>query len=520
MSTRAPGCGRRATLAYAAAFGVSYLYAFPYFGALKSANELPRIFMTQEIVERRTFAIDARLPEMGSTFDVATASDGRHYPNKAPGLSLLAVPLYALAHAAAPGVAGDLRACTWLFRITLVTVPALLFLPVFLEVARRFAPADDGRGAKAALCAYGLGSMLFPYALLFMSHAPAAAAVGSAFAMAVALVRDGTRRPAYRALAVGALSGLAVLCDYEAVLGAAIVAGYAIAGAPRRRGTAVAILAGAAPFAVVLLAFQWWCFGSPWKTGYSFSPHVAHHEGWLGLVGPNRFAFWIALLAPDNGLVVLSPWVLLAIVGVIAIFRSASARARVGHEAGVALAIAAGYVLLVGSMEPSITRGGWAVGPRYLAVAMPFFGWLAGAGLSTVGERPAGRVAGHTLVLVGVIIHALAATTYPHWPDTLRNPVHEIAVRALREGLAPHSLGTLCGLTGLPSLGPLYLAVAALSFALLGGRPGRQWWPTVVAAALAAFIVFPGYGRFPRSGAEADGMWRFVRSTWEPVPRR
>ena len=81
--------------AAAAAFAFVYLYAFPYFGRLRSANELPRVLMTQEIVERGTFAVDARLPEMGSLYDIATAPDGRHYPNKAPGVSVLAVPVSA-----------------------------------------------------------------------------------------------------------------------------------------------------------------------------------------------------------------------------------------------------------------------------------------------------------------------------------------------------------------------------------------------------------------------------------------
>src|SRR4051812_12989046 len=31
-------------------FAILYLYAFPYFGALRSANELPRVLTTQEIV--------------------------------------------------------------------------------------------------------------------------------------------------------------------------------------------------------------------------------------------------------------------------------------------------------------------------------------------------------------------------------------------------------------------------------------------------------------------------------------
>lgn len=513
------GVPRRTAAAYAAAFAFVYLYAFPYFGGLKNANELPRVLMTQEIVERRTFAIDARLPEMGSVFDVATTPEGRHYPNKAPGLALLAVPVYAVARAIAPIRSADLAVSTWLFRVAVVTLPALLFLPIFLGVARRFAAPGAEGPARAAVCAYGLGSMMFPFALLFMAHVPAAVAVGTAFAIAIPLVRGEAGRPMLSAFAIGALAGLAILCDYEAGLGAAVVVLYALVRGSRLLPSAAAVSAGAAPFVVLLLAIHFLCFGSPWATGYSFSPHVAHREGWLGLVGPNWPALRYVLFAPDKGLLVFSPWVVLAAVGAVSIARDATARARIGIEAAVAATVVAGYVLLVGSLVPGFARAGWSVGPRYVAVALPFCGWLAAAGLSAVDGRPLGRTLAHALVLVGVLVHVLAASTYPHWPDMFASPLHEVSLRALREGLAPHSLGTLAGLRGPLSLAPLYVVVAGLCGALLGGRRGWGWWvPTLVAAALAAVVVFVGYANFPRSGPETEEVWQFVRRTWEPMP--
>ena len=513
----APRARRLRTAATGAAFALVYLYAFPYFGGLKNANELPRVLTTQELVERGTFAIDARLGEMGSMFDVATTPDGRHYSNKAPGPSILAVPVYVVARALAPVCSADLAVSTWLFRISVATLPALLFLPIFLGVARRFAPTATDRPAKAALCAYGLGSLMLPCALLFMGHAPAAAAVGAAFALAIPLVRGEARRPTLGMFGVGALAGLAILCDYQAALGAWVVVLYALTGAPRRLRGAAALAAGAAPFAILLLTIHLICFGAPWTTGYSFSPDVAHREGFLGIVGPNRPALWRVLLAPNNGLLVLSPWVLLAGVGGVSIARHAAARARIGIEAAVAVTISAGYVLLVGSLAPEIARGGWSVGPRYLAVALPFFGWLAAAGLAAVDGQAVGRTLAHTLVLVGVLVHVIAATTYPHWPEVFANPLHEVSLRALHEGLAPHSLGTLAGFGGPFSLAPLYLAAAGLCGALLCDREGRDWAPTLAAASLAAAVVLAGYARLPRSGPESEEIWRFVRSTWEPI---
>jgi hypothetical protein len=343
-------------------------------------------------------------------------------------------------------------------------------------------------------------------------------AVGAAFALAVRVVRDGTRRPNVAMAAIGALAGLAVLCDYEAALGASFVVVYAFARSARRLPSGIALALGAAPFALLLLAIHFVCFGSPWITGYSFSPHSAHREGWLGLVGPNGPALWEVLLAPDNGLLVFSPWVVLSIAGAVAIARDAEARSRIGVEAAVAAAIVVGYVLVVGSLVPSFARGGWSVGPRYVAVAVPFAAWLAAAGLASLDGSLVARTLAHALVLVGVIAHVLAASTYPHWPDMFVNPLHEISVRALREGLAPHSLGTMAGLSGLRSLLPLYAVVAGLCVALLDGARGRRWIALPAAAGLAVLVVFVVYVRFPASGPETEEVWGFVRRTWEPLP--
>ena len=47
-----------------------------------------------------------------------------------------------------------------------------------------------------------------------------------------------------------------------------------------------------------------------------------------------------------------------------------------------------------------------------------------------------------------LLAQALAASTYPHWPTEFQNPLFEVAVRSLREGHAPYSLGTLAGFRG------------------------------------------------------------------------
>jgi hypothetical protein len=161
---------------------------------------------------------------------------------------------------------------------------------------------------------------------------------------------------------------------------------------------------------------------------------------------------------------------------------------------------------------PEFGRAGWSVGPRYVVVALPFFGWLAAAGLAIADPRPGFRTLAHALVLVGVVVYTVAATTYPHWPIAFTNPLYDVSFRLLGDGLAPRSLGTAVGLRGIPSLLPMYLAVAALCVVLFG-TTRKRLITTAVALVLAAGIVW-GYGRFPRSRYEEK--IHFIEGEWEP----
>lgn len=491
-----------------------YLYSFPYFDELKSANELPRIFVTTELVDRGTFAIDGRLGELGSRFDVATTPDGRHFSNKAPGLSLLAVPGY-LALKAWHGVTGGsstLAEQTWVFRVTAVTVPALLFLIVFGRVARRFAPDDEPR--SAALVAYALGSLALPYGILFFSHQVAAACVGAAFWVAIELCRGQPARRDAWAVALGALAGLAVLTDYQAALGAVAVGVYLVVRSPRRVRDAALAAAGSVPFAVILCGYHWACFGSPLRTGYSYAVDTAHDHGVIGIVGPSREAMWNATLAPDNGLFVLMPWVVLAIAGGVVIARSRELRARVGAEAITAGAIVVAYVLFVGSLMPEMGRAGWSVGPRYIAVCIPFAAWLAAAALQRADGCWVWRAVALAPVVTGVAIYTAAAATYPHWPTSFANPLHELSLRLIAEGMAPHSLATALGLRGALAYAPLFLAVAALAGWLIARRDRRRWLSLGIAAvvAFAWVAAYRGLARTP----DPSRPWSFIQRTWEP----
>jgi len=502
----------RARLLAGGILALIYLYAFPYFCTLRSANELPRIFLTQEIVDHRTFAIDARLGEMGSQFDVSRTPDGRHFSNKAPGVSFLAVPIYALLRLA--GGRPSLETATWAFRVGAVTLPCLLFLLLFFPFLGRFVPLEaESAPQRAAFAAYALGSMAFPYAILFFSHALAAASAGAAFIVAVRLCRDRPPLAGPLAVLVGFLATWSVVVDYQAFLAALAVAIYLVVRSRDRVRDLFLAATGAIPPAVLLLAYHQSCFGSFFRTGYSFAVDAAHKQGVLGIVGPNGRAFFDALLAPDNGLLVLSPWVLFAIVGGIAVASDPLARRRIGVETLVCAAVGVAYLLFIGSLVPEFGRAGWSVGPRYITVALPFLTCLAVPGLALADRYPLARVGALALVLVGVTVYGVAATTYPHWPTGMANPLYEVSFRALAEGMTPPSIGRLLGLGGTESLLPLYAVILGLSLALFAGRSEMRWVWNVAAAALAAAILL-AYSRFPATApVTAEAKWRNIQKT-------
>src|SRR4051812_22455112 len=223
-------------------FAVIYLYAFPYFEQLRSANEMPRILMTQQMVDHGVFYVDQRLHEFGSIGDLSRGPDGHLYSNKAPGSSFLAVPAYLVCKALG---FRSLRAVTWAFRVTATTLPALLFLPVFYRGTRRFAPEEPAR--RTALAAYALGSSALPYGILFMSHQVAAACAGSAFVCAMAVVRRRARHPEDLAAGTGFFAACAVMMDYQAAMASAIVGLYLLICGRHRVRNVILMAAGALP---------------------------------------------------------------------------------------------------------------------------------------------------------------------------------------------------------------------------------------------------------------------------------
>jgi hypothetical protein len=115
------------------------------------------------------------------------------------------------------------------------------------------------------------------------------------------------------------------------------------------------------------------------------------------------------------------------------------------------------------------------------------------------------------------VLNVVSGAVYPHYPESLRNPVFELAFPLLAAGATPYGLGWALGLRGLASMAPLALLVAG-AFALVAAGPDRSRRAAHAGLALAiAGLFLTGLACCRRSSpAEQARVQAFVRATWEP----
>ena len=367
--------------------------------------------------------------------------NGHLYSDKAPGLGIIQAPAVAILQPEHhSGRSADVR--SWIVNILSVGIALLACAWLLGRVAEGLSPGYGGM----ALVLFALGTLVFPLAAVGFNHLPAAAITFGAFLLAW------KRRPGLAGLAAGA----AVLVDYEAGLVVIILGIYVALGGWRH----VAIyIAGSAPAALVLSAYNWAAFGAPWHLSYRYVDNIFAGQQKAGFFGIGRpYIFGLErVFAGDRGLLVLSPVLLMAAYGLVVLGR------RYRSEAVVAGTVTALFVAVNSSYF--LPYGGDSPGPRFLVVALPFVALGLGPALAA---RPV-----PTLILGAVSVAAMTAISLV-WNGTnaLRSGVWGELARVPAEGSSSRFV------TSLPS--------NALSFV----GPGKVWGALVVVlCASAAFVI-------------------------------
>jgi hypothetical protein len=458
-------------------------------------NADTHVFLTASIVDRGSVFID---PFARYTGDIAFAN-GHYVADKAPGLSLFAVPFYWLikvtllhgqpytAVIAAPINTRIDFYVRYLLAVVCDAMPTGLIAALLYGVFLRLGAS---RAWSAALAlTYGLGTIARPFASLFFSHQFAACLCFSGFVILLR-IRRGELKARY-ALAAGLLLGYSVITEAPTAIMLAMMAGYAYF-AFREKWRALALLAlGTLPALAIELIYNAAAFGSPLGIGYG---HLAgpdefkqgQAQGFFGLTYPHLDAIWGTTFSPYRGIFVLSPVLLLAIPGCLYLWRRQAWRA----ETLVCAAIGGAFFVL--NWSYFAWDGGYSMGPRQVLVCLPFMMLPIGQ-LVTPYMRKGMRLwssATASLAAYSIVVVELSAAIRPLFDQRFASPLtqwvlpqlagmnvdfaHPNATQATLGSALWHSAplflsahlelnwGMSLGLPGIAQLAPLALCVAVI----------------------------------------------------------
>lgn len=484
---------RRAILLFFVLAALPLLGVFPYIATVNNPNENTRLYLTMAIVEKGQIQLDSMVQRYGWTNDMARVpgSPVPYYASvKAPAVSLAAVPVYwaflkiapMLSSGAKPAADTSppqekvswFRSSMWAVRLVVVQLPCFLFL-IWLERYLR-SVSDDVVLRLSAVAAAGFGTNYLAYTNIFASHALCGVFAFLAFAMTereIRITRRDTRaRRKWVAFAVGVCIGMTMLLEYHAIAPAIVLSLYAVVAFHRPTRLALFALGGAL-CAAVLLLYQWKAFGNPLTPGHKFMENQAfgavHAHGIYGIVVPPPAALLGLSFDLGFGFFGTSPFMLLGLGSFLLLRMRVSGgpferskrwwAARVVTLTMVALwAISAGF---------GNWRGGWTVGPRYLAAAPPFFAfaglltleWLAhfGPRMRAIARGIAGGLALASVLTIGTV-----GLLYDTLPENITRPLTQFAIPMMRAGYVPHHVGEWFGLNGIE---PWYVIAAAMIFA-------------------------------------------------------
>lgn len=472
------------------------LLCYGFFQQNPGWNELSRYDLVRALVDDRTTSIDRY---HGNTGDKAFYQ-GRYYSDKTPGSALLAAPAYALLGGVS-ALAGAGRpepgTVLHLLAFTAAGIPTVLLALLLLRFLRSLV---GERWALAIVAGYALGTIALPFATMFFGHAASACFVFAAFYLLWRHACDGSPRGRggtgsngddeivtafrirltnLRPLGAGFLAGWAVLTEFPAILGVGLLLLYALS---RERRASLLMVAGALPPALLLLGYNWVSFDSPFALGYANladNAFAGMKQGIFGVTLPKPAVLGELMVGP-RGLLRLSPWLVLAPLGLWAA-RRPEARREVALCGAIVLAFLlynAGYYLPFGGLTP---------GPRFLLPALPF-----AAVLVALAPRIVRPLTG-LLLAVAVPLCAVATATGPLLGDDVADPLGGVWLpRLFATRLSPTTAGQRWGLEGgwpLAILGFAIVATAAALYATTRPRPAARRLASALTFLLAVLVL-------------------------------
>ena len=393
-------------------------FSYGWFGSWEfNPNNSTRLFAAISLAEQG----DATIDEFAH-LTIDKARFGQHfYLDKAPGMTLLATPVVAATYELTgqgartlnkamrdPGFEPYMRLRA---RLSAVLITGLLgaLAGVALWALGR-ALTGDAHAALFGAVGYALGTPIWGWSTTLFGHA----AVAHLWVIAIWAIWSGTQGTALRgrALVAGAALGWAVAIEYQALLGGAVIALWALTRLWRRPGAVAAMGLAAAGGLTALLAiidYNLLAFGSVFRLGYQgVVGFDGMNQGLFGLTYPKGDVLFALLFGLRRGLIWVAPVLVFAVLGLAPLF----ARAR---GLAVMLVTLSAVVLLVNAAYV-YWDGGFSTGPRHSVPAIaPLAIALAPAWARLRG--PVMRAAALALLALSVAINLIIAAAEIFAPE-------------------------------------------------------------------------------------------------------
>jgi hypothetical protein len=439
------------------------------------------------------------------------------YPNKAPATTFLGLLPFGLFSAALRHMPED--SYRWQFVAYLTTVFTIGLLSAAAGVVTYgllYRASRHAAYSLLAVIAIWLGTIVFPYSVMYMSHQHAGAQLAIAFALIFG-IRHGHAPLCFTSLAVtGLLIGLTLATEYPTALLAAPLMGYALLTVWRaarpgfaRRTAIVNLLLWAALGLSVWLIYNMVAFDSPFRIAYE--AHAvqgagagALHEHSLGFMGvhwPGTQRFFDILaritVLSQRGLLYLgfeggrlyacSPVLWLAFPGLYLLLR----QPRFRIEAVMIAFMVVAYLAFNACYGESIIfwGGGTSVGPRHLIPMLPFLALP----LCFAARRAPWIFL--PLLAISAFYMLIATAIEPRVPYIFDNPARDMYLPRYLEGWFGHGRAGLFVEEDIKAGRD-----AAFNLAKLAGLPGR--WQLVP---LLAWWVFLGHALLRLVWPRAEG---------------
>ncbi len=345
---------------------------------------------------------------------------GRIYPNKPPGVTLLARPAYTVIRhvGRARGADADswsvLTASAYLTTVFSIGLAGALCGVGFLAISRRLAPEVEERWHVAATLAFGLGTIFFPFATMLYDHVPVATAMLGAFGLAFMASEKSAgeaRISPWLLFAAGLVIGFAVVLNYTAALVAVLLGLYVAFRLRRPRPVVFYVLGGVLP-AVFLALYHQNAFGGPLVIAntYEHAFFLDPESHFLGVfVAPDGKVALELLFGTKRGLFLASPIMLFALFGLFSMPR------RRRPETVFLIAVCAVFFLV--NVSFNAWHGGNSFGPRYLVPALPFLALPLAVAFARWPRT------GCAVAFVSAAIALLATATDPQVPADVEHPL-------------------------------------------------------------------------------------------------